>query len=212
LGTFQTDQAKVRSHSKNTVARQKRLVLCLTGMPGAGKSTAADVSLELGFEVFRMGDDVRLEVERRKLPPTGENLGAVMLQLRQAGGPAAIAHLCKQRIERDSKSAFVLIDGIRNWSEFLEFRKLDKAVLISIHASPEKRFNFLQSRARSDSPASLESFEVRDKRELSVGIGEAIALADEVITNSGSVAELEGQVRKLFKNLKSEFESGSMPN
>src|SRR5579864_238755 len=88
--------------------KQTRLVVCITGMPGAGKSTASEVSASMGFEVFRMGDDVRMEAERRKLVPTDENLGLVMLQLRQTGGPVAIANLCKQRIERDAKSSFVL--------------------------------------------------------------------------------------------------------
>lgn len=174
-------------------------------MPGAGKSTASEVSEAMDFEVFRMGDDVRLEAERRKLPPTDENLGVLMLQLRQTGGPAAIANLCKQRIEKESKSSFILIDGVRNMNEFLEFKILGKAVLLSIHASPARRYNFLQSRGRSDSPSSLQSFESRDRRELSVGIGETIALADEVIINKGSVDDLKKQVTELLSDQKQKF-------
>src|SRR5579872_4085677 len=103
----------IRSSSA-PVTKQTRLVVCVTGMPGAGKSTASEISAAMGFEVFRMGDDVRMEAERRNLPPTDENLGAVMLQLRQSGGPVAIARLCEQRIEKNAKSPYVLIDGIRN--------------------------------------------------------------------------------------------------
>jgi dephospho-CoA kinase len=187
--------------------KQSRLVICITGMPGAGKSTASEVSTSLGFEVFRMGDDVRMEAERRKLAPTDENLGLVMLQLRQSGGPVAIANLCKQRIERESKSSFVLIDGIRNVNEFLEFKKLGSAVLVSVHASPEKRYKFLQARGRTDSPSSFQSFESRDRRELSVGIGESIALADEVIINNGSVEDLKRDVSGLLSSLKQKFSS-----
>jgi dephospho-CoA kinase len=187
--------------------KQTRLVVCVTGMPGAGKSTASEISASMGFEVFRMGDDVRMEAEKRKLALTDENLGAVMLQLRQSGGPVAIAHLCEQRIEKNSKASFVLIDGIRNMNEFLEFKKLGFAVLVSIHASPDRRFKFLKSRGRSDSPASFESFEARDRRELSVGIGEAIALADEVVINSGSVDELMRRVSELLLRLKIEWEN-----
>ncbi|MDA4111623.1 MAG: AAA family ATPase [Thaumarchaeota archaeon] len=194
-------------NSEEAMTKQTRLVLCITGMPGSGKSTASEISKSMGFEVFRMGDDVRMEAERRKLAPTDENLGAIMLQLRQSGGPIAIAHLCKQRIEKDSKSPYVLIDGIRNMNEFLEFQKLGEAVLISIHASPERRYKFLQSRARSDSPNSFQSFEARDRRELSVGIGEAIALSDEIIINSGSIEELKRNVSELFSRLKKSFAS-----
>jgi dephospho-CoA kinase len=194
-------------NSNGQSTKQTRLVVCVTGMPGAGKSTASEISASMGFEVFRMGDDVRMEAERRKLPLTDENLGTVMLQLRQSGGPVAIARLCEQRIEKNSKASYVLIDGIRNMNEFLEFKKLGLAVLVSIHASPERRFKFLQSRGRSDSPASFESFEARDRRELSVGIGEAIALADEVIINSGSVDELMRGVSELLSRLKNNWEN-----
>lgn len=188
--------------------QDKRLVICLTGMPGAGKSTAAEASEPLGFKVFRMGDDVRMEAEKRKIPLTDENLGAVMLQLRQAGGIVAIAALCKQRIEKDTKSKFIVIDGIRNVNEFLKFKKLGKAVLVSIQATPERRFKFLQARGRSDSPQSLQSFEARDRRELTVGIGEAIALSDEVIVNSGSLSEFKAEAAALFRRLKEQFTSG----
>jgi dephospho-CoA kinase len=205
--TATVNQEQGVSNPAGPGTKQTRLVICITGMPGAGKSTAAEVSTKMGFEVFRMGDDVRMEAEKRKLAPTDENLGAVMLQLRQSGGPVAIAHLCKQRIERDSKSNFVLIDGIRNVNEYLEFKKLGKAVLVSIHVSPERRFKFLQARARADSPASFQSFEGRDRRELSVGIGESIALADEVIINYGSVEDLKKDVSNLLTDLKKKFNS-----
>lgn len=185
-----------------TVTKQIKLVACITGMPGAGKSTAAEVFREMGFEVFRMGDDVRMEAEKRHVQPTDDNLGQIMLQLRQSGGPVAIASLCKKRIEKDSKLPFVVIDGIRNMNEFLEFKKLGKSVLVSIHATPERRFRFLQERKRSDSPNSFQSFEARDRRELSVGIGESIALSDEVLVNSGSLEELKSKVSELIKSLK----------
>jgi hypothetical protein len=102
--TATVKQEQGASNPSGPETKQMRLVICITGMPGAGKSTAAEASTKMGFEVFRMGDDVRMEAERRKLVPNDENLGAVMLSLRQSGGPVAIAHLCKQRIERDSKS------------------------------------------------------------------------------------------------------------
>ena len=199
-----TSVAQTQKPANNSapITKQTRLVVCITGMPGAGKSTASEVSAGMGFEVFRMGDDVRMEAERRKLVPTDENLGLVMLQLRQSGGPVAIAILCKQRIEREAKSNFVLIDGIRNMNEFLEFKKLGNAVLVSIHASPEKRFKLLQERGRADSPSSLQSFESRDRRELSVGIGESIALADDVVINSGYLEDLKKEVAKILSAYK----------
>ncbi len=180
----------------------QRIIACITGMPGAGKSTVTSAGEELGFEVFRMGDDVRMQAERRILQPTDEVLGTIMLELRQKSGPAAIAALCKERIVRDSKSNFTTIDGIRNLAEYREFKKLGYARLIAVHASPERRFSFLQARGRADFPPTLESFQLRDERELSVGIAEAIALANDVLINSGTISELRGHAVESFKSLK----------
>lgn len=182
--------------------KQTRLVVCITGMPGAGKSTVSEAGSKFGFEVFRMGDDVRKEAERRGVEPSDENLGRIMLELRQRGGPDAIAHLCKQRIELESRSRFISIDGIRNWIEYLEFKKLGVARLLAVHASPDRRYRFLQARGRSDFPQTFESFESRDKRELTVGVAEPIALADDVIANSGSLDELLRGASNYFSSLK----------
>jgi dephospho-CoA kinase len=182
--------------------KQTKLAICITGMPGAGKSTVAEAAPRSGFEIFRMGDDVRMEAERRHVPPTDENLGKIMLELRQINGPVAIARMCEQRIEKDSKSRFIVIDGIRNIAEFYEFKKLGIAKLLAVHASPDRRFKFLQTRGRADYPATRESFEARDRREMSVGVAESIALADDVISNSGSLSELVSKAQEFFRSLK----------
>ncbi|MEK6944050.1 MAG: AAA family ATPase, partial [Thermoproteota archaeon] len=52
-----------------------KLIVCLTGMPGAGKSTIANGLKSKGFDVINMGDAVRAEAKKRNLEPTGGNLG-----------------------------------------------------------------------------------------------------------------------------------------
>ena len=66
-----------------------KLVVCLTGMPGAGKSTIVTKLKEQGYQAFSLGDGVREEAKRRNLEPTGENLGKLMLELREKNGQGA---------------------------------------------------------------------------------------------------------------------------
>ncbi|HKZ61781.1 MAG TPA: AAA family ATPase [Nitrososphaera sp.] len=162
----------------------KRLIVCLTGMPGAGKSTVASFLKEKGFALVTMGDAVREEAKRQGLEPTDANLGRLMLKLRQDLGQGAVAHLVLRKLERDGNYGNVVIDGIRSIPEVEVLKNVGRVKLLAIHASQETRFKHLVDRARSDVPASSDEFAGRDKRELSVGISEAIALADETISNN----------------------------
>jgi dephospho-CoA kinase len=162
----------------------KRLIVCLTGMPGAGKSTVASFLKEKGFATVKMGDAVREEAKRQGLEPSDANLGKLMLKLRQDLGQGAVAHLVLQKLERDGNSGNVVIDGIRSIPEVQVLKKVGHVKLLAIHASQDTRFRHLVDRGRSDAPTSSDEFAGRDKRELSVGISEAIALADETISNN----------------------------
>lgn len=161
-----------------------RLIVCLTGMPGAGKSTVASYLKERGFSVITMGDAVREEAKRQGFEPTDANLGSMMLKLRQDLGQGAVAHLILKKLERDGNTSNLVIDGVRSIPEVEILKTVGTVKLLAIHASQDTRFKHLVDRRRSDAPASSDEFAGRDKRELSVGISEAIALADETISNN----------------------------
>ncbi|MEW5839987.1 AAA family ATPase [Nitrososphaera sp.] len=172
-----------------TSTAKRRLIVCLTGMPGAGKSTVASFLKEKGFSAITMGDAVREEARRQGLEPTDANLGSMMLKLRQELGQGAVAHLIVKKLERDGDSRNLVIDGIRSIPEVDVLKKVGKVRLLAIHASQDTRFKHLQGRGRSDAPATSDEFAGRDRRELSVGISEAIALADETISNNDITLE-----------------------
>jgi len=157
-------------------------------MPGSGKSTIANGLKSKGLEVINMGNAVRAEAKLRNLEPSGENLGKLMLELREKNGPGAIAELIKIQII-NSNSDVIIIDGIRSNSEIEILKKIAKVKLLSIHASTGKRFNFLTQRGRTDDPDNKESFDERDGREIKVGISSSIALADESISNNNLTIE-----------------------
>ena len=165
-----------------------KLIVCLTGMPGAGKTTIAEALSAKGFDRITMGDAVRAEAARRKIEPTGENLGNLMLELRQKNGPGAVAELIKNDII-NSRSDIVLVDGLRSLAEVDVLKKIGTVKVLAIHASGDTRFGFLQRRDRSDAPSDRNDFAKRDNREIGVGMSESIALADETISNNNLTIE-----------------------
>jgi dephospho-CoA kinase len=158
-------------------------------MPGAGKTTVASFLKERGFTIVTMGDAVREEAKRQGLEPTDVNLGRLMLKLRQELGQGAMAHLVLRKLERDGKTGNVVIDGIRSIPEVEVLKKVGHVRLLAIHASQDTRLKHLRDRGRPDAPTNSDEFASRDKRELSVGISEAIALADETLSNNDLTLE-----------------------
>ena len=152
-------------------------------MPGSGKSTVVSTLKTRGFEALNLGDGVRAEAKRRNLEPSGDNLGKLMLELREKNGSGAIAELLTEPI-KNSQSKVIIVDGVRSTAEIEVLKSVGSVKLLSIEATADTRYKFLSSRGRSDDPATREKFEERDNRELGVGIGESIAIADETISNS----------------------------
>ena len=125
---------------------------------------------------------------------------ALALKLREERGPAAVAELCFPLIDR--AGPVVLVEGIRSMDEVEAFRaRYGRAVVLAIHSSPKTRFERLRARGRSDDPGSWEEFCERDRVELSMGIGAAIALADHMIVNEGEVEELREEAKRLLEEL-----------
>ena len=168
-------------------------------MPGSGKSTIVSALTTRGFEALNLGDGVRTEAKRRNLEPSGDNLGKLMLELREKNGPGAIAGLLIEPI-KNSQSKVIIVDGVRSTAEIEVLKNVGSVKLLSIEATTDTRYKFLSSRGRSDDPNTREKFEERDKRELGVGIGESIAIADETISNNNiTLDELTEQAYKAIK-------------
>jgi dephospho-CoA kinase len=178
-----------------------KVVVGIAGMPGAGKGVFRRTVQRMGYPVVTMGDVVREEVKRRNLKPTPQNLGKVMLSLREADGPAAVAKRCIPKLKK-ATGRIVVIDGIRSLVEVDEFKKhFPIFVLIAIHASPKTRYKRLFRRRRSDDPPDWKTFMERDLRELGIGMGSVISVADYMIVNEGTIFQLRQKIMQLMKEV-----------
>ena len=177
-----------------------KLLVTLTGMPGSGKSTIAQGLTHRGYQIINMGDAIRAECRRRNIEPSGENLGQIMLELREKHGMAAVAKLVRPDI-LDSDSDIIIIDGVRSSEEIQELKKICPLKMLSVHASTDTRFTFLSRRGRSDDPDTRDNFDQRDTRELGIGISKPIALSDESISNNNlSIEQLIVKADEIIKS------------
>jgi len=169
-------------------------------MPGAGKATASELARDRGMPVLLCGDVVREEASRRRLSPTPENLGSLMLKMRDEEGPDVMAKRLVPKIN-DTQSNVVVVEGLRGLDELELFREYFKVRLLAIHSSPDQRFQRLLRRRRSDDPKTQEEFHQRDRRELAVGIGSVIALADNLIVNDSTVEAFKLKLNRFFEEV-----------
>jgi dephospho-CoA kinase len=186
---------------KGLVMSGDKIVVGLAGMPGSGKSLVVETARELGYDIVIMGDVIREETLKLGLDLTPANVGKVMLQLRADGGVTVVAQKCIPKIEIQEKNK-VLIDGLRSLHEVEAFKThFAKFSIAAVHASPETRFTRLSNRRRSDDSNGWAVFHERDMRELSVGLGNVIAMAEQMIINDVGVEEVKARIAEALRRI-----------
>ena len=163
------------------------LIIGLTGLPGSGKSSFANVAKDRGYSIIVMGDAVRFEVQRRGLTMSRLSVEEVQFSTRDELGSDIIGRLTLDRVKYavlngDNR---ILIDGFRGIDEVAIFKKAyPQLKLAAIHAPPEVRWARSISRRRPDDPQSFSECKRKDLVEYRVGIGEVIAISDYLIDRS----------------------------
>jgi len=148
---------------------------------------------------------IRQETIKRGLELKPLNVGKVMLELRQESGNYVIAQKCIPKI-KEQTSPKVLVDGLRSLFEADIFKEhFAKFNMVAVHASPQTRFSRLSSRRRSDDPAEWKVFQERDMRELGVGLGNVIAMAEQVIVNDNSFEHVKAKVKESLERIEEKW-------
>jgi len=171
-------------------------LLCITGMPCAGKTTAIKI-LSSKFSVVSMGDVIRKEMNEKGIH---KDMREYSTEIRKKDN-GYVAKISMPEITEIAKiSKICIVDGIRNYEEVEEFRKFYNVVLIAIHASPKKRYERFIKRKRPDDNLTYDGFINRDITELSWGLGTVIALSDLIISNEDENIEKfkENLIAKIY--------------
>jgi dephospho-CoA kinase len=172
----------------------KAKAILIIGMPGSGKDEFALIAREMGIEVVNMGDVVRDFTS--SIGVSISMSGEIASKERRDHGMDIWA---KRTIER-IKSKFVVVEGVRNIEEIYRFRKdMEIGLVVGISSGRDNRYSRLLKRGREDDPRNTEEFTVREKRELSWGIGEVIATADRYICNDSTIEVFRERVREFLR-------------
>ncbi len=181
-----------------------KIVLAISGLPGAGKSETTDYLMKkLGWSKVYFGQTVIDEIGRRELEATEENHQLVREDLRKEHGMGAIAMLNLPKIREQYKAGSVLLESFYSWADYLIMKKEfgDSFKVLAIHASPAIREERMKNRP-TRALLSREAFEQRDFSQIgNIQQAGPIARADFMVINESSKDELFQQLDNVIKKL-----------
>ncbi len=169
----------------------------LSGTNGAGKDTVAEIlAKNHGFLFISMTDMLRDEAIARGLTTDRENLRTISAEWRREHGLGVLVDRAVELYKSkggDNTYSGLVISSIRNPGEIDSLHTHD-GKLLWVDADVEVRYERIQSRKRSDDPATLEEFVKQQEAEMQHSGDEATL----------SMADVKARADQLFMN---DFES-----
>lgn len=180
----------------------KKIILAIVGLPGSGKTEAAEYLVAKKHPMVSFGKIVNDYIDRHNLPHTEAHHKETRESLRVKHGKEALALLNHDKIKQALlKSKIVIIDGMRSWEEYVYLKKHFsdvEVIILAIHADKASRYHRIsirKSRSKLQGPQ-------RDINELiGTNMGATIAYADYVIENNSTLDDFKNKIESLYRTI-----------
>ena len=168
-------------------------------MPASGKTLVSSHLNKKNIDRVHLGDFIWQYLDKKGIIKTQETGNMASLFFWSQYKDIPLAQWASKKIQ-NSKKKIILLDSLRTVEELHYFRTKFKNnfKLIAIFASPSIRKEREVKRKRFADTY----FEIRDKEELTIGVGEVMALADYVIDGNKSKTLVKKQADRIFNSIK----------
>ncbi len=178
------------------------IVICLTGMPGSGKSTVGGMLKENGFTMVEHSSQIKKLMRIGGMPINAKNIELFVVNLKKAFGRDVVAKLSSKKIA--SSKGDVVISGPRDPAELAYIRKFHPEVVVVAVSAPKKlRYERIVDRKGGIKANSYQEFEWRDRKNVALGTMKLIKSADYVLVNTGTFPQLHSNLNELLRMLRS---------
>ena len=173
-------------------------LIAFIGLPGSGKSVAASILEKQGFEVIRLGDLTDIKLKEKGLERTSEHEQLIREEIRLHEGMDAYAKWCEIEILKRENSKKIVLEGVRSWEECEYLKgKFPHLLFVGIYSPPSTRYQRLKE--RKERPLTELEARRRDVFEIdNLHMGPTLALPDQLIVNTGNMAEFEQSILGLL--------------
>lgn len=179
----------------------EKIILGLAGEIASGKGTVVKYLVEKhNASMHRFSSIMRDVLDRIHIEHTRDSMQTTSYMLRSTFGENIFAKVVAEDIKAD-ENKIIVIDGVRR-IEDLEFLKKDPNFkLVFIDTSLEKRHERIVQRGENtdDKSKTFEEFKLDAQREAELTIAGLREIADVILDNNGSQADLERQIEDLLK-------------
>lgn len=178
------------------------MIIAITGMPGSGKSTAADILKRKGFKVVELSDFIKREMRRQGIDITAKSIEHFAMTMRKRVGMDMTAKLAIRDIAKTRGN--IAVSGVRDIEEVQYMRsKLKKEVPVVALVAPQRlRHARIRARGRPSDVKSFKEFKWRDNENMKLGIGKVIHSADILVSNSGTRRQLSDNLARVLSMLR----------
>lgn len=176
------------------------MIIGLTGLPGSGKSTAAEILHEMGFEISELSSTIKEMMIEKKIEITPSSIIEFSLLMKHEHGADVFAKIKAKQLKGHLGN--IAIVGFRSINEVNAIRaELDsRLIMVAIVAGDDTRYERLHDR-KEFKVNDKEDFNMRDKKNIAMGIKETIDSADYIISNSGTLDELKISIGQVIEGI-----------
>lgn len=140
----------VKGEIRKWERKHQKIILAVVGLPGAGKTAAAEYFKEKGIPVIEFGKIINDYIDRHHMEHTEVNHKKMREGLREKHGREAFVVLNEERIHNALHKHFmIVIDGLRSWEEYIYIKNKfpnTKVVLLALYADKRLRYERIEKR------------------------------------------------------------------
>jgi len=191
---------EIIDHHLSKWKNKKKTLLCITGLPGSGKTEALEHFQAKGIPGFSFGDIVNKYIDSHKLEHTEEVHKKIRLDFRKKHGLASMAVISTDEIRHLlAESPVVILGSVYTWEEYLylkeTFPDVD-VVVLTIYA--DKALRYARQMKREYRKGLFG--EARDINELTtINKGPLIAFADYLVKNNFSKQDFLDKLDEIYR-------------
>lgn len=182
------------------------IIIGITGTIGAGKGTIVDYLVEQhGFEHFSVRGFLIKRIRERGMEVNRDSMVIVANDLRAKNSPSYITDRLFEEALESGKNC--VIESIRTPGEVISLRNQKGFFLLAVDANPRLRYERIVLRNSETDSVSFETFKENEAREMhsddpnKQNLRRCIELADFVLSNNGTIKELEMQIEIVLNKL-----------